>query len=82
MADTKEVQRLVGKMMVDPAFRHQMARDPAAGAKAEGVTLTPEQAKSFQQNAHAFVNAGAELDRSIVSGAAGAAGHVIAVFNQ
>jgi hypothetical protein len=82
MADTNDVQRLVGKMMIDAGFRNKMARDPEGTAKGEGVTLTPEQVKSFQQNAHSFINAGAELDKSIVSGAAGAAGHVIAIFKE
>jgi hypothetical protein len=82
MADTKDIQRLVGKMMIDGTFRNKMARDPEGTAKAEGVTLTPEQVKSFQQNAHSFISAGAELDKSIAAGAAGVAGHVVAVFKE
>jgi hypothetical protein len=82
MADAKDIQRLVGKMMVDPGFRHRMARDPGGAAKSEGVDLTAEQIHSFQQNMQAFLGAGADLDKTISAGPAGAAGHAVAVFNQ
>jgi hypothetical protein len=80
MANTQELHRLVGKMMVDPSFRHKMARDPAGAARDEGISLTQEQEDSFKKNVHSFVSAGAELDRNVSSAAAAAGGHAVAVF--
>jgi hypothetical protein len=40
---TVEFQRLIGRAMVDPAFRAELIANPAATAAQAGITLAPEE---------------------------------------
>jgi hypothetical protein len=82
MAKREELDRIVGKIMTDPAFRMQFAADPAAAAKSLNITLTPEQEASFKHNINAFIQGATELERGASQQAAAAGGHVIAIFKQ
>jgi hypothetical protein len=85
VATSEELQRVVGKLMLDPQFRRDFAGDPAAAAATIGVQLTPEEVSSFQQNMAAFIAAAAELEKgaaAAVSEAEAAGGHVAAIFRE
>ena len=45
MATKEELNRLVGKVLSDEAFRKEFIEDPVAAAKKEGIDLTPDQAE-------------------------------------
>ncbi len=72
MARREDVQKLVGRAMSDEKFRNELADNPGNAAKSMGVTLTPEEEKIIKQNARAFMDAGAQLERV----AGGATGHL------
>jgi len=72
MARKEDVQKLVGRAMSDEKFRNELAEHPGNAAKSMGVTLSPEDERIIKQNARAFMDAGAELDKV----AGGATGHV------
>jgi hypothetical protein len=78
MASNEELERLVGKIVTDHAFRAKFANDPVGAAKSVHVSLTDDQAEIFKKNVHAFIVSATELDREMSK----AAGHAIAVFSQ
>jgi hypothetical protein len=43
MATEKEMYELIGRAVVDAAFRQQLLADPVAAAQGAGYTLTQEQ---------------------------------------
>jgi hypothetical protein len=83
MATTAELQQLVGKLMLDPAFRRDFAADPAAGAATLNIQLTDEETESFRQNLAGFVAAASELEKNAAQRPEiMAAGHVAAIFRE
>ncbi len=49
MASQEELERLIGKVMIDPKFRQDFTADCAAAAGKLGISLTDEQKKSFSK---------------------------------
>ncbi len=47
MASQEEIERLVGKILIDPKFREKFKADCAAAAKELNIDLTAEQSKAF-----------------------------------
>jgi hypothetical protein len=79
MATREDLQKLVGRMMIDSNFRSEMTASPTKAAKNIGITLTPEEEKAIKQNSEALMNAGAELDR--VSGGAASSSHLTTIHS-
>jgi hypothetical protein len=48
MATQKEMYELVGRAVVDEAFRAKLVADPEQAAKEGGYDLTPEQLNALQ----------------------------------
>ena len=48
MATQKEMHELVGRAVVDEAFRAKLVANPEQAAKEAGFDLTPEQLNAFQ----------------------------------
>ena len=48
MATEQELHQLVGRAVVDKAFRARLAADPVAAAAEAGVTLTAEEAAGLR----------------------------------
>ncbi len=49
MASQEEIERLIGKVLIDPKFRQDFAADCVAAAGKLGISLTDEQKKSFSK---------------------------------
>ncbi len=49
MASQEEIERLIGKVLIDPKFRQDFTADCAAAAGKLGISLTDEQKKSFSK---------------------------------
>ncbi|MCC7354350.1 MAG: hypothetical protein IT330_11390 [Anaerolineae bacterium] len=48
MASQSDLEKLVGKALLDAAFRNWLFTDPVAAAASIGVALTPEQANAIK----------------------------------
>ena len=48
MPDPESLERIVGKAMLDSAFRTQLLMDPIAAAKSIGIALSDAMAKRIQ----------------------------------
>jgi len=79
MASPEELQKVVGRLMLDPEFRTAFQADPQGAASKLGVQLTQEQVQTFQNNMDKFVEASQALEEGGVT--ADAMGHAIAVFS-
>jgi len=89
MATTEQLQQLVGKLMLDPAFRREFAGDPEVSAQRLNIQLTPEEVASFRINMEAFIDAAAELEKGAAAtglggtqAAAAGGGHIAAIFRE
>jgi hypothetical protein len=80
-ATTDQLDRIIGKLMIDHTFRMSFSQNPGQAAKELGITLSKEQEDSFKKNITAFHGAAGELERG-ASHTAEAAGHVAAIFKQ
>ena len=49
MASKEEMERLVGKVISDGAFRQNFLKEPKASASKVGIEITPEQEASFRK---------------------------------
>ncbi len=61
MASQEELERLIGKVLIDPKFRQDFTADCAAAAGKLGINLTDEQKKSFSMAE--FVKFSDELEK-------------------
>jgi len=48
MATQEEIEKMLGKAILDPEFRKEAIEDPEAAAKKLGVELSSEQVEAFK----------------------------------
>jgi hypothetical protein len=69
MASQAELERLIGKVLMDPEFRQEFGGDCAAAAGKLGISLTDEQKKSFSKAE--FSKLSGDLEKMMSKGSLG-----------
>jgi len=44
-----DIERLIGKAIIEPEFLRELLRDPEEAAKSAGITLTPDEVEAIRQ---------------------------------
>lgn len=66
-----DLERLVGRAILDPTFRERLLSDPDGAVKDGGFTLTPDEMDQVREAIRQRVRQGIALDDKITDAAAG-----------